>query len=472
MTVGKLLMAGQWREGTEHFSVTNPYSGEKIADVFSAGPGQIEEAIASAVRAAKKMRRLARFEIAKGLRKIAAGIENRKKEFAETITRESAKPISLARGEVERSIATFSWAASEAERFAGEVVPIDVQAVGRGKTAYTEYVPRGIIFGITPFNFPLNLVVHKVAPALASRNAVIIKPSERTPLTSLLLGEVFLESGLPASALQVVPLDVKHIDTLLADDRIGMVSFTGSAEIGWLLKNRVGRKVVTLELGGNAPVIIDATANVQRSAERCIVGAFTYSGQVCISVQRILVHDRLFEAWTNNFTGQSQKLRTGDPLQESTQLSVMITEHSAARAEGLINEAVAGGAKILCGGDRKGALLEATVLTDSHSEMRVVNEEVYAPVVVVERFNDFQEAVDRANQSNFGLQAGVFTENLVNANYAASNLEYGGVVINDIPTFRVDNMPYGGVKQSGFGREGVGYAMREMCEMRLVIMNG
>ncbi|HTK26867.1 MAG TPA: aldehyde dehydrogenase family protein, partial [Pyrinomonadaceae bacterium] len=298
MDTRNILIGGEWREAAETFSVHAPFSGTKITDVFSASQDENEQAISSAVGAAKEMRDLPRFQIAYGLRHIAESIKQRKDEFVRTLAEESAKPLKYARGEVERGIATFTAAAGEAERFVGEVVPLDTQPNGRGKTGWTLRVPRGVIYGITPFNFPLNLVAHKVAPALASGNSIIIKPSPRTPLTALLLGEVFLESGLPRSALQIVPTDVKYIDSILGDERIAMLSFTGSAPIGWDLKQRAGKKAVALELGGNAPVIIDETADFDKSLSRSVTGAFAYSGQVCISVQRIYVHEQRFDEWT------------------------------------------------------------------------------------------------------------------------------------------------------------------------------
>jgi acyl-CoA reductase-like NAD-dependent aldehyde dehydrogenase len=468
---GKILIGGEWREAGESFAVKSPYTQETLAEVFSANAGETEEAVAIAERASKEMQKLARFQIAKGLRKIAGGIEKRKKEFAETIALEAAKPILLARGEVERGIATFAWAAGEAERFAGEVVPVDTQAGGKGKTAHTLRVPRGVIYGITPFNFPLNLVAHKVAPALASANAIIIKPSQRTPLTSILLGEIFLESGLPKSALQIVPMDVKYMDTVLGDERIKMISFTGSAEVGWNLKQKAGKKAVALELGGNAPVIVDESADIKKSLEKTLMGAFTYAGQVCISVQRVYIHEKIFDEWTEKFVEGAQKLKKGNPLNELTQLSVMIDEAAAKKAQSWIDEAAKADARLLCGGAREGAMLDACVLTNTSAEMRVVAEEIFAPVAVVEKFSDFAEAVDLSNQTKYGLQAGVFTQSLANTVYASENLEFGGVIINDAPTFRVDNMPYGGAKDSGFGREGVRYAMDEMSEIRLVVIN-
>lgn len=467
----KILIGGEWRTAAETIPVTNPFTGSVIAEVASASPAEAEEAIAHAASAAREMRQRPRFAIAAGLRAIAAGIEKRKEEFVRSIAEESAKPLRYARGEVERGISTFAWAAGEAERFAGEVVPVDTQPPGRGKTAWTIRVPLGVVYGITPFNFPLNLVAHKVAPALAAGNSIIIKPSEKTPLTSLLLGEVFMGSDLPPSALQIVPMDVRHMDTILGDDRIAMISFTGSAAVGWDLKSRVGRRPIILELGGNAPVIIDESAELENSVSRCVTGAFAYSGQVCISVQRIYVHERRFDEWTDSFVKRAGSLKKGDPLLEDTELSVMIDENAASRAESWVNEAVSNGARLLSGLSRDKAMLQPAILTGTDPEMRVVSEEVFAPVVVIEKFGEFGEAVDLANRSKYGLQAGVFTRDLAHARYAAENLEFGGVMINDTPIFRVDNMPYGGVKEAGFGREGVRYAMEEMSEVRLIVSN-
>lgn len=469
MSLRKILIDGAWVESPDLITVTNPFSGDELALVSSANEDLIERSIASAYAAAAKMRLLPRFQIARALRSIAAGIEKRGEEFTRTIVLESAKPLIYARGEVERAIATFSWAAGEAERFTGEIVPIDVQPNGRGKWGRTVRTPRGVIYGITPFNFPLNLVAHKVAPALASGNSIIIKPSPRTPLTALLLGEVFLESGLPVSALQIVPADVKHIDKIVADDRIGMVSFTGSAPIGWDLKSKVGVKPIALELGGNAPVIIDESADNERSLSRTLTGAFAYSGQVCISVQRVYVHAKRFDTWSSEFITLSEKLKVGDPLDENTKISVMIDQDAAKRAESWVNEAVGNGAKLLTGGKRDGSFIEPTVLTKTSPEMRVVSEEVFAPIVVIEKFEDFDEAVGMANNSKYGLQAGVFSENQWNVDRACDMLEFGGVIINDAPIFRVDNMPYGGLKESGFGREGVRYAMNEMTDTKVVV---
>ncbi|HMJ08619.1 MAG TPA: aldehyde dehydrogenase family protein, partial [Pyrinomonadaceae bacterium] len=406
---GKMLIGGRWTESGEAFEVRSPFSGETLATVHTADARLSDESIVSAVDAAREMRSLARFQIADGLRKIAAGIQARKDEFTRTIALEAAKPMIYARGEVERGIATFTWAAGEAERFAGDVVPVDTQANGRGKTAWTVKRPRGVIYGITPFNFPLNLVAHKVAPALAAGNSIIIKPSPRTPLTALLLGEVFLESGLPASALQVVPLDVRHLQTVFDDNRVSMVSFTGSAAVGWDIKSRIGKKALALELGGNAPVIVDQTADIKTAVPKLVTGAFAYSGQVCISVQRLFLQESIFEKWTEALVENSRTIKHGDPLDEDTRLSVMIDEEAAKRAQSWVNEAVENGARLLCGGGRGGAMLEPTIVTNTDPEMRVVSEEVFAPVLIVEKFDMIAQAVAAANQSRYGLQAGIFS---------------------------------------------------------------
>jgi acyl-CoA reductase-like NAD-dependent aldehyde dehydrogenase len=471
MDIKKILIGGKWCEAPESFIVKSPFTGEPLAEVFSAGEKEKEKAIAAAETGAKEMRELARFEIAKGLRKISEGIERRKREFAETIANEAAKPIKTALGEVERGIATFAWAAGEAERFTGETVAIDTIATGKGKTAHTLRVPRGVIYGITPFNFPLNLVGHKVAPALASGNAIIIKPSPRTPLTALLLGEVFLESGLPENALQIVPMDTEYIDSVYTDERIKMISFTGSVAVGWNIKTKANKKFVTLELGGNAPVIVDESADFERSLKQTTMGAFSYAGQVCISVQRVFIHEKIFDRWTEKFVENAGNLKKGSPLDETTDFSVMIDEKAAEKAQNWVTEAAANGAKILCGNSRTGAMLDATIVTKTDPEMRIAAEEIFAPVAVVEKFADFPEAVAMANHTKYGLQSGVFTNDLRNMRYASEHLEYGGVIVNDVPTFRVDNMPYGGVKDSGFGREGVRYAMEEMSEIRLIVVN-
>ncbi|MGI8810961.1 MAG: aldehyde dehydrogenase family protein [Pyrinomonadaceae bacterium] len=468
----RILIGGKWSQSGETFEVRSPFTGDVIASVFTADEHLSSAAIASAVTAREPMRKLPRYEVANGLRKIAAGIEQRKDEFARTIALESAKPIVYAKGEVERAAATFQWAAGEAERLVGDSVAMDTQPSGRGKRGWTIWQPKGVIYGITPFNFPLNLVAHKVAPALAARNSIIIKPSPRTPLTALLLGEVFLESGLPVSAFQVVPTAVKHLRSVFDDERVAMISFTGSSEVGWEIKKRIGKKSLALELGGNAPVIADTTADLKSALPKLVTGAFAYSGQVCISVQRLYLQDAIYDSWSEAIIDEAQKLRPGDPLETDTRLSVMIDEASAIRTEKLVNDAVANGARVLTGGRRSGSMFEPTILTGTDPEMRIVSDEAFAPILIIEKFDTVSGAIAIANQSRYGLQAGFFSKDSDAINGAIENLDYGGVIVNDVPTFRVDNMPYGGVKDSGLGREGVRYAMEEMSELKLVVADG
>jgi glyceraldehyde-3-phosphate dehydrogenase (NADP+) len=471
METKPLLIGGNWRRTGNLQEVRAPFNGEGLARVSYASRGDVEESIALAASAAAEMRVVPRYEVAEALRRLADYIQTHREDFARTIATEAGKPINAARGETDRAVSTFTFASEEARRFTGENVPVDTQAIGRGRIGWTERIPRGIIFGITPFNFPLNLVAHKVAPALASRNSIIVKPSPRTPLTALLLGEAFVDCGLPKGALQIVPMEIPEIDVLLTDERVAMISFTGSAEVGWKLRERAARKMVTLELGGNAPVIVDESADVAYSVERATMAAFSYAGQVCISAQRLLLHEKIADEWTTRFVKRARDLRTGDPLDEKTELSVMINEEAARRAESWINEALGAGARLLCGGGRRGALLEATVLANVHSEMRVCSEEVFAPIATIQTFSDFADALFEANNTRYGLQAGVFTRDMGHAFHAAEALEFGGVMINDAPAFRVDNMPYGGVKLSGAGREGVRYAMEEMTEPRMVVID-
>ena len=471
MTAKPLLIGGEWRATARTREVRSPYNSELIARFSVASEAEVDESLGAAARAAAEMRELPRHRVADSLRLVAERIRTRSEEFARTIALEAGKPIRTARAEVERGVMTFTYASEEARRFAGEVVPLDGQAAGAGRVGWTERFPRGVVFGITPFNFPLNLVAHKVAPALASRNAIVVKPSPRTPLTALLLGEVFLESGLPAAALQVVPMEVETVAAVLGDERVRVVSFTGSAEVGWLLRERAARKQVTLELGGNAPVVVDETADVEYAAERTAASAFAYAGQVCISAQRVLLHEKIAEEFTGLFVERAKSLRAGDPLDEATELSNMIDEAAASRAEGWVSEAVGAGARLLCGGRREGSLLEATVLADVHAEMRVCSDEVFAPVAALQTFGDFEEALASANATRYGLQAGVFTRETSRALRAFRALDFGGVIVNDSPAFRVDNMPYGGVKLSGAGREGIRYAMEEMTEPRLIVVD-
>jgi glyceraldehyde-3-phosphate dehydrogenase (NADP+) len=466
-----VLIGGKWKSSGTLLDVKSPYDGKTVGKVHLAGPALIEEALESAAGAFPFLKRLAAWRRSEILTKTAEGIEKSEEELARTITLESGKPIRDARGEVRRAATTFRLAAEEARRLGGEVVPLDVSPGSDGRFAVVRRFPVGPVLGITPFNFPLNLVAHKVAPAMASANPIIIKPAPRTPLSALLLGEIVNEAGLPPGGLNVVPCANEHAALLWEDQRIRKLSFTGSAAVGWKLKERAGNRKVTLELGGNAGVIIHNDADLEFAAKRCALGAFSYAGQVCISVQRIYVEKSVFDSFRELYLDECRKIRQGDPMDEATALGPMIEEAAAVRTEKWVSEAVEEGAKVLLGGGRNGSFMEPTVLTCTKPSMKVCGEEVFAPVVSLESYGTFEEALKEVNSGLYGLQAGVFTRDMGRVFRAYEELEVGGVVVNDVPTYRADNMPYGGVKMSGFGREGVRYAIEEMTEPRLLAIN-
>jgi acyl-CoA reductase-like NAD-dependent aldehyde dehydrogenase len=465
------LLNGQWLAEGEALEVRSPFDRHLVGSTFRPRTSHIETAIQAAVRAFEVTRKLPSHERQRILRFVAQGITERSEDFARTIALEAGKPIRTARAEVERAIFTFSIAAEESTRIYGQWLPMDLQAFAAGRWAIVRRFPLGPIAAITPFNFPLNLVAHKWAPALAAGCTLVHKPASQTPLSSLLLARLVEQAGWPARALNVLPLCSRDAERLVADERLKMLSFTGSAGVGWELKKKAGKKRVTLELGGNAGVIVHHDADLEYAAERCTTGGFSCAGQSCISVQRIFVHSSVMEGFLADFVPRVQKLKLGDPLEEATEVGPMISEADARRAEEWINEATAEGAQLLCGGMRNGPLLEPTVLTGTRPEQRVNCCEVFAPVVTVEPYEDFGEAVRRVNDSPYGLQAGVFTRDAKLLLHAYDELEVGGVIAGDVPTFRIDHMPYGGVKDSGLGREGLRYALEEMTEQKILVVN-
>lgn len=465
------LLNGKWITQGPAVEIRSPYDQSVVGTVVMANAQLLQEAIAAAARAFEVTRKLAAFERHRILMDISQGIAARHEEFAHCIATEAGKPIKTARAEVDRAVFTFSIAAEEATRIGGEYLPLDLQSFTAGRWGLNRRFPLGPIAAITPFNFPLNLVAHKLAPAIAAGCTVVLKPAHQTPLTALLLAEVIHKSGLPAGALNVLPLATKDAAALVEDDRLKLLSFTGSSTVGWQLKARSGKKRVGLELGGNAGVIIHSDADITYAAERCAVGGFSYAGQSCIAVQRVLVHRSLYDRFVDAFVTRVQKLKVGDPLDDSTDVGPVITEGDAIRAAEWAQEAVAAGAKLLCGGKRNGAVLEPTVLTKTKPDMKVNCEEVFAPVKTVEPYDDFDDALGRLNDSRYGLQAGLFTSDARLIFRAYDELEVGGLVVGDVPTFRIDHMPYGGVKDSGMGREGLRYAIEEMTEPKLLVMN-
>jgi glyceraldehyde-3-phosphate dehydrogenase (NADP+) len=465
------LVGGERRFSAERVEIRSPYDQQVVGVVSYASARDVEEAIARAASAFETTRRLPSYARAEVCRRVASELTARKEELAELITLEAGKPIRDARTEVTRAITTFTVAAEEAKRMGGELLPLDWLSGSENRWALVRRFPIGPILGITPFNFPLNLVAHKVAPALASGNPIIIKPAPQTPLSALRLGEIVHHAGWPDGGISVLPCSNDVAGQMLADERIRMLSFTGSAEVGWMLKARVPKKKVTLELGGNAAVIVHEDADLDYAARRSVQGGFGYAGQTCISVQRIYVHESVAEPFLTRVLDGVRNLIVGDPREETTDVGPMISVTAAERAERWIREAVEAGAKVLVGGERSGAFLMPTVLTDVTPEMKVSCEEVFAPVVVVSRYADFEEAIRQVNASRYGLQAGVFTRDVKRIFRAYEAIDVGGLIINDGPTYRADHMPYGGVKESGFGREGVRYAIEEMTEPRVLVMN-
>src|SRR5271163_2093677 len=462
---------GKWLTEGERFEVLAPYDHAVVGVSYRASAAHAEEAVRAAQREFQITRKMPGYERQAILRAISAGITARREEFARLIALEAGKPIRTARTEVDRAIFTFAVAAEEATRIGGEWLPLDWQASTAGRAGIVRRFALGPILAITPFNFPLNLVAHKVAPAIAAGCTTVLKPAPQTPLTSLLLAEVIERAGWPKGAFNVLPLSNADAERLVVDDRLKMLTFTGSVPVGWALKGRSGKKKVTLELGGNAGVIVHSDADVDVAADRCVVGGFSYAGQSCISVQRIYVQRSVQEHFLSRLLDGVQKLHVGDPLDEATDVGPMISEDAARRASSWIEEAVAGGAKLLAGGGRQGSVLEPTVLTNTRADMKVSCQEVLAPVVIVEAYDEFADAIRRVNDSPFGLQAGIFTRDSKLLFSAFENLEVGGVIAGDMSAFRIDHMPYGGVKDSGIGREGLRYAIEEMTEPRILVLN-
>jgi acyl-CoA reductase-like NAD-dependent aldehyde dehydrogenase len=464
-------LAGKWVEEGTPVEIRAPYDGAPLAEVLEGTREHAERAIEAAVRAFGSTRRLPAFERQRVLRSIAQQIASRREEFAHTIAQEAGKPLKAARTEVERAIFTFTVAAEETTRIPGEYLSLDWQQFTSGRWGIVRRFPIGPVAGITPFNFPLNLAAHKVAPAIASGCPIILKPAPQTPLTALLLAETVEQAGLPDGAFNVLPLSNEDAALLVTDDRIKLLSFTGSARVGWELKNRAGKKKVVLELGGNAGVIVHGDTDLAWAADRSAAGGFSYAGQTCISVQRILVERPAFRKFTDLLLAAVSKLQVGDPLDDATDLGPLIRETDAIRAIEWVEEALADGATLLAGGRRHGSVMEPTVLTGTRPDMKVNCQEIFAPVVTVEPYDDFSLALRRANESSYGLQAGVFTRDANRIFQAYEELEVGGVIAGDVPSFRIDHMPYGGVKDSGLGREGLRYAIEDMTEPKLLVMN-
>jgi acyl-CoA reductase-like NAD-dependent aldehyde dehydrogenase len=466
-----LFVDGKWLNEGEPADVHSPYDHSVVGEVHLGSAAHAETAVRAAQRAFETTKKSPSYERKRILNAISEGIRARREEFSQLMCLEAGKPIKTARGEVDRTVFTFAVAAEEATRIGGEWLPLDWQSSTAGRAGIVRRFPLGPILAITPFNFPLNLVAHKAAPAIAAGCTIILKPAPQTPLCSLLLAEVIAGSGLTAGAFNVLPLANDIAEKLVADDRLRMLTFTGSGKVGWALKQKAGKKKVTLELGGNAGVIVHSDADVVFAAERCVAGGFGYSGQTCISVQRIYVQRTVYDTFLATLVTGVKKLRLGNPAEGSTDVGPLINESAARRVEEWIKEAAAGGAEIETGGKREGSMVEPTVLTHTRPDMKVNCEEVFGPVVLVEPYDKFLDAIRQVNDSPNGLQAGVFTRDVKLLFSAFDELEVGGVISGDTSSFRIDHMPYGGVKDSGLGREGLRYAIEEMTEPRLLVLN-
>ena len=470
MTTPRLWIGGQWIETPATLDVFNPATGAVIARAPLGDVATLESALAAAQQAFPLVRQQPAYLRSAVLAAIAQGIEQRRIEFVETIIAEAGKPIAFAEAEVVRAIATFTAAAEEARRLHGEVLDMDAFPSGQGHAGLTRRFPLGVLYGITPFNFPLNLVAHKVAPCLATGNTMVLKPALKTPLTALLLAEVMEKAGVPAGQINVVTCPNEIAGHLVGDARVKMVSFTGSPAVGWKLKQRCAKQRITLELGGNAGVIVHEDADLAAAIPAIATSGFGFAGQSCISAQRLFVHAPIYETFRERFVAYvRESVRLGDPRERETVVGPMIDQGAAERVVRWIDEAVNAGARLLLGGKAQGQFLEPTILENAGPHLAVCANEVFAPVVTLHRYEDFDDALARINDSTFGLQAGVFTQNIQRAWQAFTALDVGGVLINNVPSFRVENMPYGGLKDSGFGREGIRHAMEEMTEVKSLI---
>lgn len=468
----KTYIGGKWIETGKVLDVTEKYTGEIMAKVTLADKSTVDMAVEAAGKAFQTFRKMPAYERSKILEKASDLILKRSDEIAAMICREAGKAWKYSIGEVKRASETFKFAAEEAKRIHGETIPMDASASGINRIGYYIKVPMGVIGAITPFNFPLNLVAHKVAPAIASANTVVLKPASTTPVTALILAEILEEAGLPAGVFNVVVGSGSTVgDYLVSHPDVRKITFTGSPAVGDAIIKKAGIKKVTLELGNNSATIIEKGVDIDKIIPRCIVSSFANSGQVCISLQRIYVHKDIADEFSEKFSKAVKELKIGNPLKKDVELGPMIDEKEAIRAKSWIDEAVAQGAALAIGGKQEGRILYPTVLRNTTKDMKVMCMEVFAPIVSIVEYNSFEEAIAHANNSDYGLQAGIYTNDLNKAFYAIDNLDVGGVMINDTSIFRVDHMPYGGNKMSGIGREGVRFAIEEMTNIKMVMIN-
>jgi glyceraldehyde-3-phosphate dehydrogenase (NADP+) len=467
----KIYLGGKWVDRPEKIRVESPYDNSLVAQVAAASKADYSKAIDMADKAFAVTRELPAYKREETCRAIAAGLEKNIDKFAKTMSMELGKAYKDAKGEVTRAIGVFNVSAEEAKRVGGEIIDLDWSPGSEERLGLVRRFPRGVIGGISPFNFPLNLVAHKVGPAIASGNTIVLKPATKTPLMALMLAELIDKTDHPKGAVSILPGSSKESSPLLDDDRVKLITFTGSSEVGWWIKQHSGKKAVVLELGGNAGVAVADDGDLDYATTRLLYGAFASAGQSCISVQRIYVHEDVYLKFLTMFKKKVAKLKVGDPMDPTTDIGTMISAEAVANTMETIKDAVAGGAKVLTGGRAKGNLLQPTVLIDVKTSMDVCSKEAFAPLAVIQKYKDFKKVVDEINDSEYGLQAGFFTNRIKDIFYAFKYIECGGVVINDIPTYRADHQPYGGMKNSGVGREGVRYSIEDMTEIKILSMN-
>jgi glyceraldehyde-3-phosphate dehydrogenase (NADP+) len=467
----KLLINGVWKEGEDTRDIKSPYDSSVVAKIHLADSAQVADAVAAAHESFQKTKALSSYDRSRALLFVSEQIEKNRPKLAESIALCAGKAIKSARVEVDRAVNTFQIASEEAKRMEGKIIPLDLSPQTKQRWGLVRRFPVGTVAGITPFNFPLNLVAHKVAPAMASGNTMLLRPASQVSMTSALLSGIIEQANFPQGGYNFIPCGYEAADTLLEDDRVKKITFTGSPAVGWELKKKAHKKRVTLELGGNAAVVIEPDANLDFALSRTVLGAYAYSGQVCISIQRIFLHEKIYDRFMADFLEATKRLKMGDPLDEATDVGPMITPEAARQTEEWVQEALDNGARMVCGGKREGAMFTPTILENVKPDLRISWLEAFAPVVVVYSYEDFEEALKGVNYSIYGLQAGLFTNDLRKAFRAYEALDVGGVILNDIPTFRIDHMPYGGIKESGFGREGLIYAIEEMTELKLLAVN-
>lgn len=467
----KNLIGGEWRESNDVLEVKFPYDGTIVDSVYMASQQDMDDAMARAVKGFEVTRKLPSHKRTEILQNMHRLMQERFDDIVEAMIMEGGKNRKTAVGETTRALQTIFVSSEEARRMSGEVFSIDWTPTGENRQGFTRRAPIGTILGITPFNYPINLACHKIGPAIASGNPIIIKPAEKTPLSSVILAEIVLEAGYPAEAFSMLNAWGKDTSIMVTDPRIAMISFTGSASVGWMLKGQAGQKKVTLELGGNAGVIVHNDADLTMASSQAAAGSFANAGQNCISVQRLLIQRDIFEEFTDLFVNKVKALQVGDPRDADTDIGPMITLNDAERAEAWVAEAKKAGAEVLYGGAREGTMFQPTIMTETAPDMKVNCEEVFAPVVTLSPYDTWDDAVATINDSPYGLQAGVFTNDMKRIMDAWDRIDVGGLQVNSVSTFRVDHMPYGGIKASGFGREGVKYAIEDMTELRLMVLN-